>query len=177
MHPPDDLATERLRLRRLQLTDAPAIFASYATDPEVARYSSWRPHASLRDAEEFVVGALGRWLDGEEFTWVLLDRWSDQLVGAMSARDTAHGLEFGYVLARERWGKGLMTEAVGALRDWASSEPDVHRLWAYCDVDNVASARVLEKNGFEREGRLRRWARHPNISETPRDVFAYSWIR
>jgi [ribosomal protein S5]-alanine N-acetyltransferase len=177
MHPPEDLATERLRLRRLQLTDAPAIYATYATDPEVTRYTSWRPHASLRDAEEFVVGALGRWLNGHEFTWALVDRRSDRLLGACSVIDSAHGLELGYVLGRQRWGEGLMTEAVGAVRDWAATMPDVHRLWAYCDVDNIASARVLEKCGFEREGRLRRWAVHPNVSEVPRDAFAYSWVR
>lgn len=70
-----------------------------------------------------------------------------------------------------------MTETVSALRVWAASEPDVYRRWAYCDVDNPTSARVLEKSGFEFEGRLRRWALHPNISDTPRDALVYSWVR
>lgn len=177
MHPPDEISTERLRLRKLELTDAPAIYGSYARDAEVTRYMTWRPHTSPRDAEEFVVGALGRWLNGEEYTWVLVDRGTDELIGAASVRDTAHGLEFGYVLARVRWGEGLMTEAVTALRAWAEGEPDVYRLWAYCDVDNVASARVLEKSGLAFEGRLRRWASHPNIADTPRDALVYSWVR
>ena len=41
---------------------------------------------------------------------------------------------------------------------------------AVCDVDNVSSARVLEKSSFTREGVLHRWLVHPNISDEPRDA-------
>jgi [ribosomal protein S5]-alanine N-acetyltransferase len=41
-------------------------------------------------------------------------------------------------------------------------------------VDNVASARLLERVGMEREGVLRRWLVHPNLSEAPRDCLCYS---
>lgn len=51
--------------------------------------------------------------------------------------------------------------------------PGVHRVCAYCDVDNAASARVMEKVGMVHEGTLRRWAIHPNVSDSPRDVLVY----
>jgi ribosomal-protein-alanine N-acetyltransferase len=60
---------------------------------------------------------------------------------------------------------------------WAFSEPSVFRVGAVCDIDNQRSARLLEKAGFEREGVLRSWAVHPNISATPRDCYFYSKIR
>lgn len=44
-------------------------------------------------------------------------------------------------------------------------------------VENGASARVMEKAGMEREGRLRRYIRHPNLGDLPRDVFLHSYIR
>ncbi len=62
-----------------------------------------------------------------------------------------------------------MTEAANAVVDWALSQPEVFRVWAVCDVENVASARFLEKIGMRREGTLSRWIIHPNISEQPRD--------
>jgi [ribosomal protein S5]-alanine N-acetyltransferase len=48
----------------------------------------------------------------------------------------------------------------------------VFRIGAVCDVEHISSARVLEKSGFVREGLLRRWLLHPNISEEPRDCYS-----
>jgi [ribosomal protein S5]-alanine N-acetyltransferase len=53
----------------------------------------------------------------------------------------------------------------------------VFRIGAVCDVENIGSARVLEKSGFVREGLLRRWLLHPNISDEPRDCFSYACVR
>jgi RimJ/RimL family protein N-acetyltransferase len=61
--------------------------------------------------------------------------------------------------------------------DWVLAQPEIHRVWAVCDVDNLASARVMEKSGMEREGRLRRWAVHPNLSGGPRDFWCYSRVK
>jgi RimJ/RimL family protein N-acetyltransferase len=51
------------------------------------------------------------------------------------------------------------------------------RIGAVCDVDNIGSARVLEKSGFVREGLLLRWLVHPNISDEPRDCYSYARVR
>ena len=53
----------------------------------------------------------------------------------------------------------------------------IFRIWAVCDLDNFASARVLEKAGMQREGVLRRYILHPNISSEPRDVYCYATVR
>ena len=51
------------------------------------------------------------------------------------------------------------------------------RIGAVCDVENRASARVMEKAGLEREGILRRWIIHPNVGFEPRDCFSYAMVR
>ena len=54
---------------------------------------------------------------------------------------------------------------------------NVTRVSGVCDVENLASARVLEKAGMLREGRLRRHTVHPNVSDHPRDVYLYARTR
>ena len=64
--------------------------------------------------------------------------------------------EIGYWLGEAYWGRGIVTEAVGAVTRWAIAEHDLLRVFANVFANNPASARVLEKNGYALEGRLRR---------------------
>lgn len=64
--------------------------------------------------------------------------------------------EVGYWLGEAYWGRGIVTEAVGALTRWGIEQFDLVRIEAYVFAPNVGSARVLEKNGYAFEGRLRR---------------------
>ena len=109
---------------------------------------------------------------------MLTSREDGNARGAFDLRQpAAHRLEFGYVLARPFWGRGLMTEALTAIADWAMCQDRVFRISAVCDVENIGSARVMEKSGFIREGVLRRLMIHPNISDEPRDCFSYARVR
>jgi ribosomal-protein-alanine N-acetyltransferase len=100
-----------------------------------------------------------------------------QVLGMLDARSTEHGLNIGYVLAREHWGHGYMPEAIQALTEIALSQPALFRIEATCDVENHPSTRALEKSGFVREGRLARYTVHPNLSSEPRDCWIYAKSR
>lgn len=177
MHPPERLDTSRLVLRRPKLSDAAAMLA-FGKDPEVVRFLEWPAHTRIEDAQAATAAALTRWERGEEFTWRITVRPSDEPVGSISCRVRGHMAEIGFVLARERWGSGFATEAASTLMEWLRSQDGIERIWALCDVENPASARVLEKVGMSREGVLRRWAPRPNLPGAPvRDCFAYSWVR
>src|SRR5215831_19227433 len=67
-----------------------------------------------------------------------------------------------------------ITEAVKSIVDWALKQREIYRVWSVCDVDNVGSARVMEKVGMQKEGILRRWSVHPSISPEPRDAYCYA---
>jgi len=67
-----------------------------------------------------------------------------------------------------------MSEALGALVNWVSAQPGIYRLWALCDVENIASARVMEKVGMQREGVLHRLLIHPAVSDKPRGCYCYA---
>ena len=69
--------------------------------------------------------------------------------------------EAGYILNRAYWGKGLMTEAMNTVLDYAFNKLDFHRIEADTDPKNIASLALLEKLGFQREGYFReRWFVH-----------------
>jgi RimJ/RimL family protein N-acetyltransferase len=177
MKPPEALETARLRLRLPKMEDAPSIFETYAQDPEVTRYLVWRPHRSIEETHQFLKRCLSTWLDGTAFTWVITRSGDDRAVGMIELRVDGHKVDLGYVLAKPHWGKGYMPEAVRALIDWALAQPAIHRVWAVCDIENLASARVLEKVGMQREGVLRRWSVHPNVGDVPRDSYCYSIVK
>jgi RimJ/RimL family protein N-acetyltransferase len=174
INPPKTLKTERLRLRKAKLADAEAIFREYAQDAGVTRYVSWRAHRNIEETREYVQMCLLAWDVGKAFHWVIERREDDRLIGMMIARVNADKWEMGFVLARPFWCQGYMTEALKGIVAWALKRKEIYRIWAVCDVDNLASARVMEKAGMQREGILQRWSVHPNISEEPRDSYCYA---
>ena len=164
--PQDVITTSRLILRPPTLADADAIFRSYPQDPEVTRYLIWRPHRSLADTREFVQACINAWDGGTRFPWVIVREEDGQMLGMLDARiDDGFEVSVGYVLAREHWGNGYVPEALQVVIDIFWTRPEVFRIWAICDVENPASARVLEKVGMACEGVLRRYVRHPNVSD------------
>jgi RimJ/RimL family protein N-acetyltransferase len=172
------ITTSRLALRPPELADAPAIFEGYAQDPEVTRYLIWRPHGSLAETERFLQATIDAWTTGAEWTWVITRRSDGAVIGMLAARpDGGHRVSVGYVLARAAWGRGYVTEALSGVIEALWAIPRVYRIWAVCDVENPASARVMEKAGLRREGRLARYVVHPNVSAEPRDAYLYAITR
>ena len=176
---PEEIRTERLALRCPSPADAERVFDNYARDPEVSRYLTWRPHRSIDDTHAAIAFFMRQWSSGDRRSYVI-DAPDFPCAGGMDLRlaDEGRSVVFGYVLARPLWGKGYMTEALTASVEAALSVPGVWRAWAYCDVDNPASGRVMEKAGMGFEGILRRWALHPNVDPVrPRDCRIYARLR
>jgi len=175
MDPSPIIRTERLTLRPYHHGDAGAIFESYATDPEVCRYLEWRPHQALSETESFVQERVRAWDSGKLLTWAMIAE-NDELIGSIDLKLNGHKATVGYVLARPYWGKGLAAEALRGVLDYGFEHLGLHRIWATCDLANLASARVMEKAGMRKEGILRSWTLHPSISDEPRDAFCYASV-
>jgi ribosomal-protein-alanine N-acetyltransferase len=166
----------RLRLRRPRAGDAEALF-EIGSDPEVARYADWPLPTSLDSVVERLAGRRARWDSGAEFYWVITVPPEEQAIGAVACSVKGHTAEFGFLVARRCWGNGYATEAARGVVDWLCSVPSIVRVWATCDTDNIASARVLEKAGLSREGVLRSAIVRPNLSAEPRDAYVYAKVR
>ena len=166
----DRMRTARLVLRRSRPPDAPLIFERWAQDQEVTRYLTWRPHASLAETAALVQRWVAAWTGGQRLPWLITLAEADEPIGMIELRREGFMASLGYVLARFAWGHGYMTEAVREVAAQWLALPGSWRVWAVCDVDNAASARVLERAGLEQEGRLRRYIVQANISPDPRDA-------
>ena len=155
----------------------------------MTRHLLWRPHNDVEETQTFLTHLLNSMESDETHAWIVESKEDRRLMGLMSigihsaragdflsteeARQY-YKVSFAYHLARSEWGQGYATEAARALVDWALSQRRVFRVWTVCDVDNAASVRVLEKLGMVREGVLKRWGIHPNISSEPRDYYCYA---
>ena len=177
MRPPEIIETDRLTLRVPAPPDAMSIFTGFSQDTEVTKYLTWRPHENIGQTDQFIAGCIDAWKGAERFPCVIVLKSEDKPIGLVEMRLNRFKAELGYVLARPYWGQGIMTEAVRAVVDWALSQPEIYRVWAFCDVENAASARVMEKAGMQHEGILRRFVIHPNVSDAPRDCHCYAIVK
>jgi ribosomal-protein-alanine N-acetyltransferase len=168
------LETERLLLRCPVPDDGPKIFEAFASDPQVTRFLSWRPHTRLADAEEAVSLRIERLAAGVEYSWVIEPNLGRHVIGIISVWPSGDSVELGFVLARSHWSRGLTTEAVRAVMEWSLASAGVTHVWATCDLENHASARVLEKAGLISRGRFEREIVRPNLSSEPRPSLLFT---
>ncbi len=142
------IETPRLLLRPFTDGDAEAVYA-YASHPEVGPPAGWKPHADVAESLE-VIHTIFQ--PSNALAMVLKD--SGRLVGSagfVDRHEPGLGLpseEIGYSLARDLWGQGLTTEAVGAIIRYTFTEMDYTALWAEYYEDNLRSRRVMEKCGM-----------------------------
>ena len=177
MRPPEQIETERLVLRVPALTDAAVLYDAYAHDLEATRYVMWRPHTSVEQTLEFLQGCVAAWESEKRFPYVITLKGTDNPIGMVDFHINMTTVGIGYIIGRAYWGKGYVPEAVRVIIDWALSQPSIYRVCADCDVENTASARVMEKVGMQLEGVLRRHIIHPNISDEPRDSYLYAIVK
>ena len=175
---PHLIQTARLRLRRPRAEDAGGIYIRYAGDPEVTRYLSWPTHRSVDDTRAFLEYAEAGWEDGSSLAY-LVERLSDGvLLGSTGlVIESPSCFSTGYVFARDSWGNGYASESLAAMLELAFVQPSVARVYALCDAEHRASARVMEKCGMRPEGLRRAHTILPNLSPHPRDMLCYAKLR
>jgi len=159
---PPVLETQRLRLRPLSLDDVMSIY-EYAKNSENVRYTGFDRAESAKDTLEFVEHTLNiRYNERHEGEWAIELKGSPGAemlgtIGCFFAKDDRKIVELGYILTQDHWGKGYVSEAACAVRDWAFENYDIHRLQARCVSENIGSWKIMEKIGMQCEGTLRKF--------------------
>ncbi|GAB5553433.1 MAG: hypothetical protein Sapg2KO_30240 [Saprospiraceae bacterium] len=147
------IQTQRLFLSPLQLNDAAAMYA-YASDPEVAQYTSWSPHESVEASLAFLnyIIAKENWTPSQfRVVWGIKETRNGPIIGTVSfGQDSPKSGHLDYALSRTYWGKGYTTEAVERILDWVFEYlPRLEKVCSGCLTKNKGSVRVLEKAGFK----------------------------
>lgn len=169
--PPDSslAVVGRVRLRRMDDADVSALYATYS-DVEAARYLARAPMTEPVQAEEMLARIQAGYADGTSLQLALERHADGEFLGVcllFNFVQRAARAELGYILRRVHWSQGYMAEALPGLVDHAFGPLALNRLEADIDPRNAASARVLERLGFQPEGVLReRWIVRGEVSDS-----------
>ncbi|PGS56146.1 GNAT family N-acetyltransferase [Bacillus sp. AFS041924] len=153
-----NLSTNRTILRELVENDWEQIH-QYASQLVVCQFQPWGPNTES-DTKEFVQGILvdSKQINRTRFVFAIIEKESNELIGSIefNIRDEKNKIgEVGYIVHPKYWGMGFASEVGKEIISFGFKNFKLHRLYATCDVRNIASQRVLEKCGLTLEGRMR----------------------
>jgi RimJ/RimL family protein N-acetyltransferase len=151
-----EVRTDRLLMRGWRDEDLDE-WAAICTDPEVTRWVGDDGGLSREDAWRRMAYFVGHWELRGFGNWVLVDKATGALVGraGLYLPEAWPGLEVGWLVGREHWGRGFAPEAGRAALEWARTELGAEHAISLIVDENVRSARVAEKLGMRVEGRTR----------------------
>lgn len=153
------LSGEKIYFKQLSKEDAIKIH-EYASDKDVKKFIGWPLMNTLEETRNYVE----KLLDNEKakthiYASVLLKE-SNELIGTVMLFNFDHEAnhaEIGYVFNKRHWGKGYCTEAVAMIDGFAANSLKLNKLHARVTDANMGSIKVLEKNSYELEGRLKKY--------------------
>jgi len=149
--------SDRIHLSEIRASDKSA-FVTLLNDKDIYDNTLRIPYPYTEtDADDFIgIAAEATAKHGHPVHFAIRDE-SEQLIGGCGFDGLSYGhrAEIGYWLAKLYWGQGIMTDVVRAVCEYAVNEWKLVRITAHVFDFNHASARVLEKNGFQFEGLLR----------------------
>jgi len=179
---PDRITSPDFTIRSYEPGDGALLSQAICESYEHLRtFMEWaRPDYSVEDAERFCRTSRAHYLLAENFNMGIFSPAEDRVLGGTGFHLREGPLAFqnaeiGMWIRGDAAGSGLGTQALTTLLRWGFTEWPWLRIAWRCDTTNLASARVAEKAGMQREGCLR--------SDTPvrggrrRDTYVYSMLR
>ena len=151
------ITTNRLVLRKFKKNDYQAMFDNWASDEIVAKNAGWPKHEKKEDTKELVEYWVNEYKNENVFNWVI-ELKKELPIGSITViRSDLNNrtCEIGYNIGRKYWNNGYATEAIKAVIDYLFELDMFDTITAQCFEYNLASSRVLEKNGFKKDGILR----------------------
>lgn len=149
-----EIKTARLTFRRLKVEDASDMY-EYASRPETTEHLLWRPHTDVSFTALLLKNLQRQYADGEFFDFAVIWNENGKMIGtsgftAYEPKDRT--AEIGYVLNPDYHGRGIATECLSVMMDFAFTRLNVDRVECRYLVGNDASLRVMQKCGMTHEG-------------------------
>ena len=159
-----ELSTTRLILRRFTMDDAQAMYANWASDPEVTKFLTWPAHSSVEVTGTVLQSWVGGYAKEDFYQWAIVLKELGEPIGSITVGnhdDNVGKAHIGYCMGRAWWHQGIMSEALRAVIDFLFDEVGMQRVEARHDPKNPHSGGVMQKCGMQFEGTMRR-ADHSN---------------
>ncbi len=174
---PADLAGEKVRLRETLLSDCNETYLSWLNDPEVNRFLETRfSSQNIETIAEFVRKTNST---VDSYLCAIIHRESGQHIGNIKVgpiHPFYRRADISYFVGdRSVWGQGCGSEAVALMTRFAFRDLGVRKLKAFVREFNAGSRRLLENNGYQLEGVLKKEERYDAESEWE-DIFVYGLI-
>ena len=146
------LQTERLILRRFVESDAEAMFQNWASSAENLTHVTWDPNPDVEVTRNSIRNWVASYTNPNYFKWAIcLKEDPEQVIGDISIVEMDEidsSCEIGYILGKNYWGRGMMTEALKAVLDFCFTQAGFQKVRARYASLNPASGRVMEKAGM-----------------------------
>lgn len=153
-----EFTNKAIKIRKLKFSDADDLY-EHIHEREISKWTIRIPYPySLKDAIKFIRKSQYEVRKMKGYNFGIALKETDSVIGGIGLHciDWKNSnAELGYWIGKKYWGKGLMTEAVRLILDFGFKELKLHKIYAHCFEENVASAKVLEKCGFILEGKAR----------------------
>ncbi len=161
-----ELTTERLLLRKLVNSDAKLLFF-LRSDQQVLKYLLNEPATSIEQVEKFIETINGNLENAVSILWAITFRdHPDKLVGTIcywNIKPEDDRAEIGYVLHPDHWRKGIMKEAMKSVIEYGFQTLKLHSIEAVTSPGNIATIRLLESSGFQKEAHLKENVFHKGV--------------
>lgn len=143
--------------KALNINDVQKIH-NFASDENVSRFIGWQLMKTLSETHNHIEEMLRRESAGTHLYASIVLKLTNEVIGTamiFNFDHEANHAEIGYVFHKRHWGKGYGTEVVALTDQFAFDSLNLHKLHTQVVDANIGSIRVLEKNGFKLEGRLK----------------------
>lgn len=148
------LTTDRLVLRQLTPEDEKEIL-QLRSNEKVNQFLTRDPSQTIYEARAFITKINKSIADGESIYWAISMKNESRLIGTAclwNIQPEDYRAEIGYELHPDFWGKGIMKEALPKVIEYGFKVMRLHSIQADLHPGNLSSAKLLERNGFIREG-------------------------
>jgi [ribosomal protein S5]-alanine N-acetyltransferase len=141
------LQTARLKLRQIREDDVHDIF-DYARNPNVLRFTMAQTPTKFEDCIPFVRDAAHK--PEDVYAWSMCLKDTDRVIGVIEFNNGGAVASVHFAMGKTHWNRGLMTEAVQKILQWAfDTYPTMTEVRTSAVIENVGSRRVLEKCGMQ----------------------------
>ncbi|MGL5693960.1 MAG: GNAT family N-acetyltransferase [Peptostreptococcaceae bacterium] len=154
------IETKRLILRKFSINDAEPMYNNWASDEEVTKYLTWKPHDNVEVSKSIIEEWIEGYKENDFYQWaIILKENGDEPIGSISIvrQDEEIGIvHVGYCIGRKWWNKGIASEALNGLIRYFITEVGVNRVESRHDPVNIGSGKVMLKCGMKYEGTMRK---------------------